>query len=603
MSIPTFKFKRKKLNKTNNTKKMRKLIMSMSLLLFAATSFAVPAKRGVIRQVTQSDGTKLNIELRGDEFLHYYVTDDNIPVVQLTNGGDFTYAKIENNQFEATGEIAHASANRSAREKSVLKTIDYSGESLANAAMNAKAKFFPEGQSQAPRRLTGTKRGLVILVNFSDNKFSMANPKAFYEPFFNKVGYAEHNQHGSVHDYFLSQSYDKFSLDFDVMGPITLAHDMAYYGANTASDHDKNPGEMIVEACKAVKDSVNFKDYDWDGNGLVDQVFVVYAGYGEAGGADGNTIWPHEWQLQYAVGNKLYLDGVYINTYACSCELSGSTGTTYDGVGTTCHEFSHCLGLPDFYDTNGVNFGMSTWDLLDYGCYNGNDNGDCPSGYTSYERMFCGWLKPIVLNNDTSITNMKALTNGGEAYILYNDDYKNEYFLLENRQKTGWDSSQYGHGMLVIHVDYSSSVWEGNTVNSEATHQRMTIVPADGTFTVTQNGQTYYTLPGDPYPGTSGNSAIKSFTTYYKWTAPSGLKTSRMAKPISDITEANRMISFNYSNPLTGIEDVIASGSKTTPTAIYTINGMKVNATSTEGLPKGIYVVSDAKGKHKVAVK
>src|SRR5574344_1875168 len=160
---------------------MRKPIMLLSLLFIAAATFAVPAKKGVIKQVTQSDGTTLKIELRGDEFLHYYVTEDNIPVVQLTDGGDYTYAKVENNQLKSTGEIAHASVNRSIKEKSILQTLDYSGASLRNVAMSAKAKFFPEGQRQAPRKLKGEKKGLVILVNFSDNTFSMSDPQAFYK--------------------------------------------------------------------------------------------------------------------------------------------------------------------------------------------------------------------------------------------------------------------------------------------------------------------------------------------------------------------------------------------------------------------------------------
>lgn len=212
---------------------------------------------------------------------------------------------------------------------------------------------------------TGTKKGLVILVQFSDKSFT--NPanvltlgsgektiKALYTDMLNKEGYTDKKTGaiGSVHDYFKDQSNGKFDLSFDVVGPITLSHSYSYYGEHTDNDNDANAPQMIIDACKAVKDSVDFSRYDWDGDGEVEQVYVVYAGEGEATGGDANTVWPHKYNLS-AVGKSLSYNGVKIDTYACSnevirAEVNGKTRTYYMGIGTICHEFSHCLGLPTF---------------------------------------------------------------------------------------------------------------------------------------------------------------------------------------------------------------------------------------------------------------
>lgn len=242
---------------------------------------------------------------------------------------------------------------------------------------------------------------------------------------------------------------------------------------------------MVAEACKLADATVNFKDYDWDGDGEVDQIFVLYAGHGEASWDDEDTIWPHAWTLEDAADITLTLDGVRINSYACSCEL-GSDGKI-DGIGTICHEFSHCFGLMDMYDTSySGNFGMCSWSLMDSGGY--NSNGFVPAGYTSFEKMSVGWKQPIEMTGDMEVQNLKPYSDGGEAYILYNEANRNEFFLLENRQNVGWDEGLEDNGLLAIHVDYDAGVWAYNEVNttvdtySANNHQRCTVIPADGVY-------------------------------------------------------------------------------------------------------------------------
>ena len=153
---------------------------------------------------------------------------------------------------------------------------------------------------------------------------------------------------GSVRDYFRAQSYGQFAPEFDVVGPLTAANDMAYYGRHSGNNNDSHVPELVWEACLQADPLVNFADYDWNGDGEADLVYMVYAGYSEAQGAAPETIWPQKWYL--TMYQSLQLDGVTIDGYACSSELRGTSGSELDGIGTACHEFSHCLGLPDTYD-------------------------------------------------------------------------------------------------------------------------------------------------------------------------------------------------------------------------------------------------------------
>ena len=312
---------------------------------------------------------------------------------------------------------------------------------------------------------------------------------------------------------------------------------------------------MVCEAVTLAKNQVsNWKQYDWDNDGYVDQVYVVYAGKGEADGGAANTIWPHAYSLSDAkndgdgTGPVEVETGLKVNSYACGPELDGYTGDVA-GIGTMCHEFSHCLGYPDFYDTDySGGQGTCNWDLMDGGSYNGG--GYQPAGYTSYERWFAGWETPITLEDeDVEITNMKSLQNGGESYIIYNKGNREEYFLLENRQKEGWDASLAGAGLVILHVDHNESVWESNQPNDDPSHQRMTWIPADKTYKyqVSEGIKYYYTTQGDAFPYGEINSFNKKFGTLAKFYTKNTNGTYYMDGSVEDITQNNdKTISFKY---------------------------------------------------------
>lgn len=501
----------------------KSLLFLLALIMGTTSALAVPAKP-VKRIVRLADGTVKELTLRGDENAHYFLDTNGSVYLQDTNGA-YLSADMEDIQ---TRRKARAQANVERRQMRAAKR---------------RAKW---GSTTNP--ISGKKTGLVILVSFADKPLKYTQQD--FNDYFNKVGYNKFQMGGSVHDYFYSQSYGQFDLSFDVVGPVQLSKNLSYYGANDLSGNDKHAAEMVGEAIDLAQQAgTDFSKYDWDGDGEVDQVYVIYAGYGEASGAPANTIWPHEYDLTSGsyygdgTGARKY-DNVKIDTYACSNELCGTSGSNIDGIGTACHEFSHCMCIPDMYDTDGKNFGMSYWDLMDAGCYAGpNQNGECPVGYTSYERMYCGWLKPTVLTSGCQVIGMKNLDTTPEAYIIYNDKTPNEYYLLENRQQEGWFRYGFGHGMLVLHVDFSSQAWLDNTVNNTASHQRMTIIPADNTY-----NDTYVSdFAGDPFPGTKNKTSLtdtsKPAATLYNANTD-GRKF--MGKPITNIAERNGLISFDF---------------------------------------------------------
>ena len=338
-----------------------------------------------------------------------------------------------------------------------------------------------EAELEARRRLPGlpygafpTKgqvRGLVILVNFSDVQYVTPNANDAFTRMLNESGYSENYGTGSARDYFIASSDSVFMPQFDVYGPYTLSHEMAYYGGNS-SQHDQRPAEMVEEGCRlAEDDGVDFALYDTDNDGYVDNVFVYYAGYNEAEGGPATSIWPHRSRIIYSG----VFGGKWLSDYACTSELTGNRGSTMCGIGTFCHEFSHVLGLPDMYNTeNSSVYTVGGWDIMSSGNY--NNHGHTPPTYTAFERFMLGWLKPeqLVTPSDYVLT---PLETGNSAYLIAKEShslnpqnlYPAEFWMVENRQRVGWDSPEGalpGVGLLITHITHSASAWRNNTYNN-----------------------------------------------------------------------------------------------------------------------------------------
>lgn len=474
----------------NDWNMKQRIFILNALLCLVLSVWAVPAKRGVWCSISLVDGTEVKAQLVGDEFLHYYVSEDGTKYVQDEATG--LYRKMTD-EVTAQRRAAVRRAQAQGRQKRMLR------------------------KAQASNVFQGTKKGLIILVQFTDSKFKSGHDLALYKRIANEVNYSDNNFRGSIKDYFKAQSHGLFELDFDVAGICQLQHTYAYYGKNS-NDNDVRAGQMVAEACLwAHEHGTNFSKYDWDGDGEVDQVFVLYAGHGEASyDKDPDTIWPHMHYLSASdYGKALSLDGVTVDTYACSSELNGDGNL--DGIGTFCHEFSHCMGFPDLYDTSYAGwFGMGDFDLMCSGSYNGDSK--CPAGYSAYEKAECGWLtlKDMTdVEKETSIAGVQPMSADGDAYVIKNKGHEDEYYILENRQKTGWDSYLPASGLMITHVDYDADIWDWNMPNTSGKyedangntktndHQRLTIFRAG-------KSTDEYGDASDLYPYGSNNSLTKT---------------------------------------------------------------------------------------------
>ena len=310
-----------------------------------------------------------------------------------------------------------------------------------------------------------TYHQLVVLISFKDCDFSMSDPKAFYQRVFNEAGYNEGVGPGCVADYFRDQSGGLFNLQFDIYGPFQVdtlvkkAGQYGYYPIRKAS-------QMLVESA-----DIDYRLYDWNGDGEVEQVIYIAAGL--TGNDASGYLWPNtSW-----ISSVRTPDNHQISSYSISCELWKNN--TSCGIGTICHEFAHCLGLPDIYPTGGSLFSVvDDWDLMDGGNYIGW--GWCPPNFSALEKMLMGWATPTELTASASIADMKSVSDHGKTYLIRNSGAAQEYYLLENRQQKGWDYGIPGNGLLIVHVDYDRDIWANNDVNSNSSHLRYDLFHADG---------------------------------------------------------------------------------------------------------------------------
>lgn len=529
----------------------------------------------------QPDGTEVQIRLIGDEYHHYYLSEDGYPVAK--EGGYFYYADLDADgtlhrsdfRLKTTDSIAAAGTASSgsavdagtiAESNSEVKATR--GLTPGNSALDVylssiDREVIPEkmevarqrarAQRMATRPLTresqqtpggpglfpdstyptkGEQRALVILVEFADVSMTLDNPHDYFSRMLNEEGFSDWGGTGSAYDYFLECSDGQFAPRFDLYGPITLPRRMVYYGGNDASGNDRRPAQMVADACELLDDEIDFSLYDCDGDGIIDNVFIFYAGEGEAAGGNEDTIWPHSWYVTSGMDAPQIFDGVTLDRYACSCEwvVENRQGRP-DGVGTFIHEFSHVLGLPDLYSTTYSNcFTPGNWSALDNGAY--NNHGCTPPLYSAFERYALGWLTPFDMSKESKRITLKSI--GENVAGIIPTKIPNEYFLVENRQQVSWDKYIPGHGILIWHIDYNKDVWWNNEVNVKPRHQHVDLVEADGSILMTKDRRS------DSFPG------LKNITAFTDDTTPSAKSWAGIASgvAITDIAEADGLVTF-----------------------------------------------------------
>ena len=606
---------------------MKKILLSIAFALMGIASGFAAKAHTALTTITQSDGSQLTIRLHGDEHFSWYSTADDVLLVQV--GSNYYVAQVEEDgTLKATPQLAHNAGERGTVEEQVINNQDKEKFlNLLNAEPQALAKpivtvtpaYFPH---------TGSPKALVILVEFQDVKFKTSDPVATFTHYLKGAGEdaPEANNayvtnvtkgmvnHGSVSQYFNDMSQGKFTPQFDIVGPVTVKKNSAYYGSNTGGT-DANFKEMIAEACKNVSTNVNFADYDQDNDGYIDLVYIIYAGYSESfGGNSADCLWPKSGSATFnepGTNNLLKLDGKQIYRYGINNELNATPTVVnnqfngmplLNGIGLFCHEFSHTMGLPDLYPTVEAsrvdNQNPEYWDLMDGGEY--TYNGYIPTPYSPWEMDVMGWTAPTELGDEAKQVNLDSYATSRTAYKINGEN--DEYLLIQNIQADGWwmgIAKAFKTGMLVWRIDYPyQTVSLGNRLNNEIGKPNVMIVPADGDVISDYNhgdgkqwtdDQYKASLQGDPFPGTTNKTELLSVV----------LNKSTLEKPFYNIKEADGVITFDYLKDFaTGIDSPVIQQNQEKDTRIFTLDGRYLG-TDVSQLTKGVYII----GKKKVIIK
>ncbi|MDE6741115.1 MAG: M6 family metalloprotease domain-containing protein [Muribaculaceae bacterium] len=582
----------------------------LTAFALALGAWAVPAKKGAICTVSQQDGSVMRLTVVGDEHNHYYLTTDKKVVIAAN--GEYCYASINEKGKVLNSKIkAHAPEKRTAEESAFIEKL--STEVIVKAIMKAPAEEgvgnSHDGTGQFPNNTfpcTGNVKALVFLVGYSDVPFSEKSVE-YFEKMITQEGFSENGATGSCRDFYVDASNGQFIPEFDVYGPVNLPNPRSYYGGNDENGQDSRPEEMMLHAAQLLDNEVDFSQYDTDGDGFVDNVFIFYAGEGEAAGGGADTVWPHQWERAF---NQKF-DGVRLMRYACGPELISPKSK--DGIGTFCHEFGHVLGLPDLYNTYeaSADYTPLSWSIMDSGCYNNNSR--TPPTLSAFERNALGWMGDNLIEIKGPATcTLEHIIDSNKAYII-STPIENEFFILENRQQNGWDKYLAYHGMMIWHIDYNATIWINNVPNNNESHQCIDLIEAcDRNYPDRLNQRGY------PFPGSN-------MVTEYKFGGSPDFKTwagENLGLDITDIKEVNGKITFDVAgggeDPDAGISTIkyidasinvsnrTISVSTEGGISIYDLTGSNIavgyNSLSTAILTPGIYIVRTPISMTKVLV-
>ncbi len=493
------------------------ILLGVSVCWAIGSAWAVPATpRPVVR--TMADGTEQEVLLWGDENGSYLTTlaGERIAGSFVGDGSATVLQKARQEIWLEENGGTNAG----------LENTDEGG--VQRAPQNTMRSYY------VPR--TGTVRIPVVLVNFTDLQFTLENAREQFDALYNANGGSNPNATGSVSGYYAASSDSALNLIFDVYGPYDLAHDMAYYGGNTQSSHAQRGTQLVQEAASlATNAGVDFSQYDANGDGYIDNLSIVVAGYNEAEGGPADAIWPYYSELS----SSTTYSGKRIRGYLMISEYRSSGGKIQAGIGTYCHEFGHALGLPDLYDTEqSIRYTVGDWDVMCSGCY--NNNGSTPPTYTAFERFVMGWLVPEQLTRRSNYV-LDPIESANKAYLIADTIHNletmtpnpTEYFLIENRQQVGWDAGRnalVSTGLLVSHITFSSSTWNWNTFNN-GTILGYAIVSAN-------NQSPTYSTAADVFPG-SGHITL--------WQPTMNDGSVLTEQTVSNITQlADGAVSFRY---------------------------------------------------------
>ncbi len=542
---------------------MRKFCIKATLLLTIVLSMfinqrviAEPADTKPV-EYKQPDGTVVTIKLNGDEKFSWTETLDGYTLLSnAKNGWEYAVHNADGD-LVCSGILAHNQGERTNAETDLLQRITkkmwYSPKQI-EVIKSSTESHLKSASSITVFDPTGPKNLLLILVEFKDK--SLKYGQADFNGLMNTVGYSENGAQGSVHDFFLENSYGKFNLTTDVVGPYKLPKEHDYYGADgTDGTHDVNFQEFALEAVRlADAAGVDFSHYDSDGDHEADGVYIIFQGCSQAHSSIPNDLWSKASKIDYTTTNSAS-KGTIVRSVSCSNELLYES-TNHDGlatIGVICHEFGHVCGAPDFYDTDygtgGEYPGTGNWDVMCNGLNNGTTSilsGNTPAHINPYVKMMFGWLIPTELTQAGSYT-LNEVSAGDHNLYKVNTSTDGEYYLLENRQQTGFNKAIPGHGLMIYHKD-NRYFMTGGTGNNKAAPQSFYPVCASSftSPTLTSAPESYGNVntSGCPFPGTSNKTSFTNETT----PSAKSWDGKNFYKPITNITENNSTgaISFTF---------------------------------------------------------
>lgn len=499
---------------------------------------AVPAYPYKIKVETRN-GKTAEIYLRGDENHKYAITTDGYTLLSDTEG--WWYAKlteegnIEKSSFELVPYDDESLELRTFKKECQKELFHNSEAVVDNNSMKVVRRAKPNGP------IVGERRALVILMQYKDLAFKKTRED--FLSLFNSLDYHENDATGSVRDFYRFASQGQLDYISDVYGPYTSMYPMSYYGGNgTTGGNDAHALELCIEAVKKLPDNLDHTLYDNDGDGLVDNVHIIFAGYGEEAGGSSDAIWAHEYPHRIALYGEV---GYSLAGYSCSPELRGNRGSKISHIGVVCHELGHSLGAMDYYDTNyntgGGYDGTGKWDIMASGSW--NDEGRTPPNFNPYVRStIFGWNKQALLESNQQVVMPRMEIDNAEQSIVYRVETgsNGDFFLLENRQQYAFDKELPGSGLMIYHVHPNIERYRStNTIN--ATHpQGLYPVCASGSNPAKKDYGNINSN-GCPFPGTKN---VKSFTSS---TSPAALAWNGSAAlvEISNITVSNGSVIVN----------------------------------------------------------
>ena len=558
---------------------MKKLCLFFLLACLSTVLWSVPAER-VLRRLPMADGTWVQARLVGDEHYAWFETPEG-RILEETDAG-YVFSNDDADAVRATA--------RKARRMAVRRM---------------------GSQSSAPLPALGSPRIPVVLVSFSDSVFHVKETDeellAYYNLYCNGTRdgqhYTAHGSDGAIRDYYEDQSRGAFSPEFVVVGHVRLDNPESTYGRNTSSKKRGSDADFSGFCRDAITKAMSEFDVDWSqfanrGYNRVDMVLFIFAGCGEHNGGASSALWPKWKTLGFQVNGVTFYSGL------CSSEnrpkMNGDgyvTSVKPEGIGVLCHELNHALGLPDFYDINYKGFGMDVWSIMDYGQYAGNTY--TPVAMTAYEREFMGWETMQELTTAGWLT-LEPTATTGKGYKIVNPANANEYYIIENRQAVGWDRAvcDFGHGLMVTHVDYDAGKWSGNTVNTDVAHQRMTIIAANNRYLGTCHtelpaSEIIKTWNGNLYPF-EGNDSLTAYSTPAATVFTAAGFMRKDLNGICENTDGSVSIYFGdgYKTAV-GIGEVPQEGleSEGARGIVYDLTGRRLAQPTT----KGVYIVDGRK--------